>query len=65
MKAWEVVGWTADADAWCNACAEDAYGEDSPTRLDSEGNPVNPVFASDEYGGYVCGNCLTPIVETI
>lgn len=55
-KAWDIVGWTADADVWCNDCARSAYGEDSPTRFDGEGNLVHPIFVS-ELGQWLCDCC--------
>jgi hypothetical protein len=50
VKAWDVVGFTADADVWCRECAADVYGADvltDRTVADGEGNPVRPIFASD------------------
>lgn len=46
-KAWEIVGYTADADVWCVSCAESAYGPDSYGREDVEGNLVHAIFVSD------------------
>ena len=50
MKAWEVVGYAADGEAWCPACAEARYGPAHPAheRRDREGNAVHTVFAGDE-----------------
>ena len=44
MKAWEVVGYTADGEAWCPGCAEARYGPAHPIheRRDREGNAVTP-----------------------
>ena len=56
-KAWEIVGYTADADVWCAACAEEQYGPDSGDRKDREGNDVHPLFVSDDYGGESCNSC--------
>lgn len=52
-KAWEIVGYTADADVWCVSCAESAYGSDSVDRQDGEGNLVHPIFVS-ELGQWQC-----------
>ena len=30
VKAWMVVGYTADGEAWCSACAEARYGPAHP-----------------------------------
>ncbi len=64
MKAWEVVGYTADGEAWCPACAEARYGPAHPIheRRDREGNAVHPDFAGDEWeyrpGSGACGASL-------
>jgi hypothetical protein len=65
MHATDVIAWTADADYWCTTCAERAYGPDSDTRADREGNPVHPVFGSDDClsRGIRCGSCEDVIVE--
>ena len=64
MKAWDVIGYTADADIWCPECAIEAYGTDLDNRRDSEGNDVHPIFASDEFSGeYVCNRCNQPLME--
>jgi hypothetical protein len=65
MKAWEIVCFTYDADIHCVDCTHLRFGPVTDDLQDSEGNPVHPMFASDEYEELVCGNCLTPIVETI
>lgn len=64
MKAWTVIGYTADADYWCEDCAATAYGPDTESRKDSEGNDVHPIFASDDTpADAVCGRCFASIVE--
>ena len=67
MKAWEIVGYTADADIWCGECAERVYGpdKDDDSRTDSEGNPVHPLFASDEWESEACGCCGCRLDELI
>ncbi len=67
MKAWDILGYTADADIYCPDCAERRYGPDREGRLDREGNEVRPIFASDssewsESGAY-CGDCGRELVE--
>ena len=60
MKAWQVVGYTADGEAWCPACAEARYGPAHPVheRRDREGNAVHTVFAGDEWTYEpTCGAC--------
>lgn len=62
-KAWEVVGYTGDADMYCPECAVARYGEWIVTHdvPDNEGNNVMAVFLSDEHDGAVCGDCHAPI----
>lgn len=63
MKAWDIVGYTADADLWCPACATATYAPDGAAEVpedaeDGEGNLVHPIFASDELEpGDRCGAC--------
>lgn len=58
-----IIGFTADADFWCPDCASAVYGpdiwDDQIEVLDSEQNPIHPVFALDEEpdGGWTCGHC--------
>jgi hypothetical protein len=68
VKAWDIVGFTADADIWCCGCAVATYGQavygDVPVP-DGEGNAVWPVFASDECYGRPearCGSCHGSLV---
>lgn len=59
-KAWDIVGFTGDAEYWCIGCAGVRYGRDDEGIIDahdSEGNVVFPVFASDDYAGATCGSC--------
>lgn len=69
-KAWEIVGYTADADIWCPECAALVYDRtvDGVLRtvaderetfraVDFEGNDVHPIFSSDEYDGDTCNRC--------
>jgi hypothetical protein len=49
MKAWDIIGWTADADTYCDYCADVRYGPDTDERTDSEGNDVHPIFADSEW----------------
>ena len=64
MKAWEVVGYTADGEAWCPPCAEARYASAHTTheRRDHEGSAVHPVFAADEWEYRpACGACGTAL----
>jgi hypothetical protein len=65
----EPVGYTADADLWCEACAKlvfDRMGDDGILRtvgmgnaVDHEGNDVGALFTWDESGDTPdhCGRC--------
>jgi polyferredoxin len=46
MKAWDIVAYTYDAGIHCPDCAR-ADGMAKKGAIDSEGNDVHPVFASD------------------
>lgn len=60
MNAADIVGYTADADTYCVDCARERY----PAEIDSEGNDVHPIFASDEWDRAVhCADCGEEIVE--
>ena len=48
MHATDIVGFTYNADIFCNECAAKA-GADLIAFTDSEGNESRPVFASDEF----------------
>jgi len=71
MKAWDILGWTADAAVYCDDCAEKRYGpayDDDGEELDRtnhEGNEVHPIFASDECRaeGEYCDDCNCEVVE--
>ncbi len=62
MKAWDIVGWTYEADMHCPDCAYERFGkaldDDENPPEDSEGNEVHPVFVSDcaEETEH-CGDC--------
>ena len=53
----DIVGWTADAEVWCDYCAWEAYGPEHDERKDRAGNDVHPIFAWDECNDEVCGDC--------
>lgn len=77
LKAWHIVGYTADADVWCPECAALVYDRrvngvlrtvrderEGFNAIDFEGNSVNPIFASDEGADeMVCNRCNQPIME--
>ena len=63
MKAWEVIGYAADAAVWCVDCAGETYGPLDPDTEDQEGNVVHPIFACDEWEeAPVCNMCREPLL---
>ena len=51
-KAFDVIGYTYHAAAYCASC-----GEDLP-EVDPEGNEKHPIFACDENEeGWCCDDC--------
>ena len=69
-----VIAYTYEADVHCVPCATSRFVAEpgdlvtgshiSPEARDSEGNPVHPVFSTDENpDGLTCGDCLTVISE--
>ena len=63
MKAWEVVGYVADATVWCVSCARRIYAPLTESSLDAEGNFVHPIFACDEWEEVpVCNCCHEPLI---
>jgi hypothetical protein len=72
MKAWKVVAYTYEADVHCVECAGDRFFvikhgmvEDDRADLpeDSEGNTVQPVFASQVEGSMMCGDCEREVLD--
>ena len=64
MKAWDIIGYTADADIWCPACAERVYGPLTDESEDHEGNPVHPIFAIDEWEyAPTCTSCREALID--
>jgi len=66
MNAADVIGYAYEADLHCIACTVARFGHE-PTEEDedSEGNPIHPLFAGDEYQaeGEYCGDCHAEIRE--
>lgn len=65
-KSYEIVGWSADADLWCNDCAHRAYGvspDSAAVERDSEGNEVSPVFLDQASSQDTCGQCHVVLME--
>ena len=72
-----IIAYTYDADVHCPACADAAYAAGWLVRsgrhgeydehglpmslIDREGNPVRPVFSTDEHDFTSCGDCGAPL----
>ena len=56
-----VIGWAYEADLHCEDCARARFGAtlDAPDTEDRDGNPVHPMFSTDEAPaeGEYCGDC--------
>ncbi len=59
-----ILGYDYEADHHCVDCAEDRFPLEEQGRwidedaVDAEGNPVHPIFSTDEVGeDEVCGDC--------
>lgn len=58
------IGYTYDADTHCLDCTVNRFGDaidfqSDQGAIDSEGNPVHPIFTTDETSpaGQWCGSC--------
>lgn len=65
----EIIAWTYEADYHCPDCAWARFGWSlgNPNTVDSEGNPIHPVYEWDEapIHGIVCGDCGDVIVPSV
>ena len=68
-----IIAYTYCADVHCPGCADAAYAAGWLVRsgrqgeydehglpmslIDGEGNPAHPVFSTEEYWVYACGDC--------
>jgi quinol monooxygenase YgiN len=65
VKPWDVIGYAADADVFCEDCTRAYYGalpqntgKDIEDWRDEEGNNIAPVFEDDESDSPThCGDC--------
>jgi hypothetical protein len=78
MNATDVIGYSADADIYCPACAALIYDRvidgvlrtvaderEAFTALDFEGNAVHPIFGSDELEpDDACARCHERLIES-
>lgn len=52
-----IIGYTYEADAHCQDCAHNRFHRPHES-TDNEGNPVHPMFSTDEYlSSEYCGTC--------
>ena len=72
-----IIAYTYDADVHCPTCADAAYAAGRLVRsgrhgeydehglpmslIDPEGNPVRPVFSTDEHDFTSCSDCGAPL----
>ena len=63
MNSTDIIGYSFEADHHCVACTEARFGAPVPEDAeDDEGNPVHPIFASEEFEEEpVCGDCFEPL----
>ena len=66
MNATDIIGWAYESDVHCIFCAALHFGpalHDEVTSLrDADGNPLHPIFASDERAETdCCGDCHEPL----
>ena len=54
-----IIGYTYEADVHCVACTRtDFQWETLGSALDREGNPIHPIFSTDEQlTSLYCGDC--------
>lgn len=69
MKHFDIIGYTYEADCYCDSCAAERFGrcacdQNDVHGIDCAGNEVNPIFAGDEHKGTIrCGACGEVIYE--
>jgi hypothetical protein len=62
VKSYKVVGWTHDADVWCNGCAEEMNITNDKPREEMGEEDGWPVFADSEWDYQPhCGGCGSKI----
>ena len=49
VKSYSVVGWTYNADVWCNACADEMGISNDKNREEMGPGDGSPVFADSEW----------------
>lgn len=66
-----IIAWSYEADHHCCDCTEKRFGADVPeSSRDNEGNPIHPVFSTDEQLSegednrlpLVCGTCRAIVI---
>jgi hypothetical protein len=68
MKSYSIIAYSWDAALHCPNCTYKYFSVNCPEHLetleDSEGNPINPVFASDDLTELdCCDDCGLPLLE--
>jgi len=58
IKSFSIIGWTYNADYWCNDCAEEKGITNDKSREEMGPNDGYPLFADSEFDYQPhCGNC--------
>jgi hypothetical protein len=66
MQGTDIVAFAYDAAIHCVDCASEHFDCDPADAVDSEGNEVHPVFASDEgWADDTCDDCGLRIEDTL
>ena len=62
-KSFEVVGYAYDASIHCLNCARARFGGQIDSAVDSEGNPVTPVFVDSVTADDYCDDCFESLAD--
>ena len=66
MHSTDIVAYSYDAAIHCVECTMNKFNNNPDNAEDSEGNPIHPVFASDEgWENDCCDDCSKLIIDTI
>jgi hypothetical protein len=65
MKAWTILGYSGDADIYCVDCAMQKWEISEDEDVDSEGNEIHPIFASDDHiEEMICSACGCSLLDS-
>lgn len=62
----DVIGYTFEADVYCDPCTAEVYGrcdcdQQDVHGEDSDGNEISPIFAGEVEGDLFCASCGGPL----